>query len=971
MPSQDRPLFADVVFGPVLSLGANCEPAHHLRIQGRHQPGLFDWLVTPLDAIEHVLADDGAKLGSAFIAVQEGRSVRCGAYDLLFHHEFPRRDGDLVMFDAAAVEACGSKLAHKWHRFIQACEGGEPVLFVRFSALTGLPWDRIDPARDPLGIGDLNRLAAALGRRFPGLVFRLLVVLPEPDGGSASPLEGAPQPLDARVAVERMPAKAGGAWSTSDGDWRALLARLRFRSPGRATALGEALHWSGEDAAAPKSPYVSARPGLASEIAAEVLEGRFDAALHHLDLAVAFGAESPEAAVELGQDLWRGFRSHQATVAFGAAFAAGRREPEFLRDHLGLLSGETRYGEVLTTAATLTTADAALRRDILAFTGHARLALAHDRTAEIEAAERREASPRWLDTAAVMARIEAHLAERRPFSLIRLGDGEARFLIAARRGLCPDISDAEAGAIGSVVWHNWFGRDWADADPAAVADLATSYEEAVAQADIVGASDSTRLRQDTGHYGYLAAQERWLRGIGTSRPSLAWTSAFVHQDLDRAAPFLASLLQGRRTVGLISPHPRLAERLRRRFGIGTVVSHVIPGEGRLPGTIRGPNAVGHFPDLYGRLLATIEVPEPGCLFLVAGGLLGKIYCARIKALGGVAIDVGALVDAWMGYNTRSGQLAGVGTLEVPPAAAAEGSSHLAAGQAEHDRLQRELATLKQRLDEGFAVDFNDFAYRPRERDWSEASGAGAIARRLEADEERYARLLEQICSFAARFRAIPSFPAPDKPHWENWWLPGLDAAVLYGLVAIRAPRVYMEIGSGFSTKFVRQAIIDNGLPTRIVSIDPHPTADVDAICDRVIRERCEDVSPQVFSGLDERDMLFVDNSHRSFQNSDVTVFFTEILPSLAHGVTYGLHDIFVPFDYPQGWTNRFYNEQYLMMAYLLGGADDDDIVFPTHHVSREQAFAPLRDRLPAEVRHLDGLASSFWMRRRTDGRTPR
>ena len=41
------------------------------------------------------------------------------------------------------------------------------------------------------------------------------------------------------------------------------------------------------------------------------------------------------------------------------------------------------------------------------------------------------------------------------------------------------------------------------------------------------------------------------------------------------------------------------------------------------------------------------------------------------------------------------------------------------------------------------------------------------------------------------------------------------------------------------------------------------------------------------------------------RNSDVTVFFTEIA-NLPQGMVYGLHDIFLPWDYPEQWSNRFY-----------------------------------------------------------------
>ena len=42
----------------------------------------------------------------------------------------------------------------------------------------------------------------------------------------------------------------------------------------------------------------------------------------------------------------------------------------------------------------------------------------------------------------------------------------------------------------------------------------------------------------------------------------------------------------------------------------------------------------------------------------------------------------------------------------------------------------------------------------------------------------------------------------------------------------------------------------------------------------------EDVPRDFWEGIGSNDLLFIDNSHRSFPNSDVTVFFAEVLPAL-------------------------------------------------------------------------------------------
>jgi hypothetical protein len=94
--------------------------------------------------------------------------------------------------------------------------------------------------------------------------------------------------------------------------------------------------------------------------------------------------------------------------------------------------------------------------------------------------------------------------------------------------------------------------------------------------------------------------------------------------------------------------------------------------------------------------------------------------------------------------------------------------------------------------------------------------------------------------------------------------------------------------------------------------------------------------------------LFIDNSHRSFPNSDVTVFFAEVMPALPPGTIWGLHDIFLPWDYPEEWRDRFYSEQYLLMSYLLGGAIGDEIILPVMWTTRQP--------------HLHGILAQLWAR---------
>lgn len=168
-----------------------------------------------------------------------------------------------------------------------------------------------------------------------------------------------------------------------------------------------------------------------------------------------------------------------------------------------------------------------------------------------------------------------------------------------------------------------------------------------------------------------------------------------------------------------------------------------------------------------------------------------------------------------------------------------------------------------------------------------------------------------------------------EPYWQNDYIGGLDAVALYCFPAINNSASYIEIGSGNSTKFVRRSIRDNGLSTKIISIDPAPRASIDPICDEIIRQPLEDVDGALFRRLAAGDILVLDGSHRLFQNSDVAVFFLEILPTLPPGVIVYIDDIFLPYDYPPKWIDRFYSEQYILAVLLLNDqAKRYEIVLP-------------------------------------------
>lgn len=235
-----------------------------------------------------------------------------------------------------------------------------------------------------------------------------------------------------------------------------------------------------------------------------------------------------------------------------------------------------------------------------------------------------------------------------------------------------------------------------------------------------------------------------------------------------------------------------------------------------------------------------------------------------------------------------------------------------------------------------------------------------IAERSDA----YAQTLTGFLDLEADLLRIPRVASGGaaEPCWRNPYQPVVDAAALYCFVSTSNPRLYLEIGSGYSTSFTRRAISDHRLQTRIVSIDPQPRAEIDAICDSVVRAPLEACDLSVFDELKKGDILFIDSSHRCFMNSDVSVLFLEIIPKLPPGVLVQIHDIFLPYDYPLEWVERYYAEQYLLAAYLLAGFPKCEIVLPNVFVTNDARLRTILAPLWTAIEAVNPHGFAFWLR---------
>jgi len=232
-----------------------------------------------------------------------------------------------------------------------------------------------------------------------------------------------------------------------------------------------------------------------------------------------------------------------------------------------------------------------------------------------------------------------------------------------------------------------------------------------------------------------------------------------------------------------------------------------------------------------------------------------------------------------------------------------------------------------------------------------------ISATLERGRPLYRATLEDFGRHRAVLHSIPfdrDTENPETPFWNNIWFTALDAVALIGFLMSGSPRRYVEIGSGHSTTFTRYAIRSSKISTTITSIDPRPRVSIDAICDRFVPKRLEDCDLDIFTSLESGDILFFDGSHRVFTNSDVTVFFLEVLPRLAPGVLVHIHDVFLPADYTPNWNERLYSEQYLLASMLVCDRRPFRVLLPNYFVCTDPSLSiHVKDLLRGEPGNRD------------------
>ena len=203
---------------------------------------------------------------------------------------------------------------------------------------------------------------------------------------------------------------------------------------------------------------------------------------------------------------------------------------------------------------------------------------------------------------------------------------------------------------------------------------------------------------------------------------------------------------------------------------------------------------------------------------------------------------------------------------------------------------------------------------------------------------------------------------PGRFYLRNGTYESVDAELLYAFVRRFRPPHVVELGSGYSTLIVREALERDGADASEVlrTYDPYRSSLLPPEA-RVMPIRAQDVPDETFRTLGPDDVLFVDTSHVVKVGGDVTRIVLEVLPLLRPGVIVHFHDIFLPYPYSRGHLEdaHFWSEQYLLQAFLLGNGDWEVLI-------GAQAVARAHPRRIAAAIPSFGPGvnpGSFWMRR--------
>lgn len=253
----------------------------------------------------------------------------------------------------------------------------------------------------------------------------------------------------------------------------------------------------------------------------------------------------------------------------------------------------------------------------------------------------------------------------KPFSFIRIGDGEGAILARDVIGdSLPMLTNRNINVFLDIWFHQELSTFCLE-----LSQIQSGLNEALAEADAIGVPDDEWITREWNNVS--------IRGVSSIISCIEKAAEIQHACghsklvLDADIPsrmhlggFIEDISRDRDFLGIITCR-NIADSLSCRLGVGRIDQYLVPSQHKYT-YIAGPNLGSlnkadpdrrthspHYPDIFTSIIESIIVPYEGALFFVGAGILGKLYCKAIKDRGGAALDLGSLFDAWSGIYSRS------------------------------------------------------------------------------------------------------------------------------------------------------------------------------------------------------------------------------------------------------------------------------------------------------------------------------
>lgn len=261
----------------------------------------------------------------------------------------------------------------------------------------------------------------------------------------------------------------------------------------------------------------------------------------------------------------------------------------------------------------------------------------------------------WNNANGLEALIKKCIDSRKPASVIRLGDGEGRILanpyFLNNLDLLHDVIWYQLGRDSLLrVQHEFHLAEPGEAFSYLVTTLKELLRDAISNCDVLGIPtpvhfiDPIPPEQVNGQIGFAAAYVEG-RKLASHLASERFYDTFIFRGLSRNGG-IRRLLTGLPFVGLVY-HSDFTDTLQRTFGIGQMQFTQVPSHSSFAVGDTKPN---HFPTAFFQIANKLSVPFKGAVYIVGAGYLGKAYCDVIKRRGGIALDVGSVLDEWSGLG---------------------------------------------------------------------------------------------------------------------------------------------------------------------------------------------------------------------------------------------------------------------------------------------------------------------------------